>query len=189
MKKVDNAIACLEISSIAFGYRVLSEVSSAPKTRILEASPCGSKFLILMTGERDDLNRAVSEVRQKSSPGSWIDSEVIEAKDQRVIEAFFALPQEPIAESLVVLECGTVSGCLAVATLLVEKHGLSPIEIRVQRSSTGGAYGFFTGSADKCAAALEDARKELSSSGRKGQVELIDQPPKAFREFFELANE
>lgn len=188
MKNIDNAVACLEIGSIAFGYRILNEMASVPKSRIIEASPCGGKFLILMTGAHDELNRAVHEARQKFDSNSWVDSAVFEAKDQRVIEAFYALPQDPIDESLVVVDCETVSGCLEAAFTLVDKGGLTPIEIRVQRSSTGGAYGFFTGSTEKCTAVAESARHVLTSSGRKGQVEVIDRPAQAFREFFELSN-
>jgi len=188
MKNIDNAIACLEIGSIAFGYRILSEVAAVPKSRIIEASPCGSKFLILLTGPHEDLKRSVLEVRQQTDSKLWIDSEVFDAKDPRVIEAFYALPQDPIDKSLVVVECETVTGCLQAAFSLVEKGGLTPIEIRLQRSSTGGAYGFFTGSTEKCTSAVESARQALTASGRRGQVELINQPPQPFRDFFELSN-
>ncbi len=188
MKKVDSVIACLETNSIAFGYRVLGEVAAMSHSRILEASPSGRGFFILLTGARDDLSSVVHEVRHRLDPNSWVDSEVVESKDPRVLEALYALPQESLAESLVVVECETISGCLAAAVTLVEGHGLAPIELRIQRSTSGGAYGFFTGSAQQCGPAAEEIRHKLAASGRKGRVEVIDRPSKAFRAFFELEN-
>jgi len=161
----------------------------ASPLRVLEATPVGARFLVLALGAESDLREALARARSlfdEKEPSIVIDAEVINDFDQRVNDALYALSQAPLGESLAVVETASVSGILHVGQAMVEGHGLEPIEIRIQRSSTGGAYGFFTGSRDACAAAAEDARAKLNAAVRKGRIEVIDNPSTTFRSFFDI---
>lgn len=193
MKKVDSSLLCLEIASVAAGYLALNAATIdgglAAPIRILEAAPVGSRFLVLAVGSESDLRGALNRARtifDENEPHIVIDAEVIVDFDQRVNEALYALSQESVAESLVVVETRTVSGILHVAQTLVAAHGLKAIEIRIQRSSTGGAYGFFTGTTEACAPGATDARARLSAAVREGRVEVIDNPSATLRSYFDI---
>lgn len=193
MKKVDSSLLCLELGSIAAGYLSLNAATQgaglASPLRILEATPIGARFLILALGAEAELRAALDRVRalfDEKEPSIVIDAEIISEVDQRVNDALYALSQALLGESLVVVETANVSGILAVAQAMVEGHGLEPIEIRIQRSSTGGAYGFFTGSKEASAPAASDARARLTAAVRKGRVEVIDNPSSTFRSFFDI---
>jgi hypothetical protein len=87
---------------------------------------------------------------------------------------------------LLVIECQTVSGLLSAAHDLVSGFSLQVIELKMQRSC-GGGYGFFTGPSAACANAAELTRQKLKVALRDGRVELINNPPLAFREFFNFS--
>ncbi len=182
----------MEIASIANGYQVLNIATSGNGTRVLDASPVGTRFLILMQGGAAELREVQSRVQEMFDGIEAlmrVDMELLVEVDARVTEAVFALAQVPLHESLVVVETSSVSGCLQAAQTLVNGHGLVPIEIRIQRSSSGGAYGFFTGSQASCAPAVADVRTKLSAELRQGRVELIERPTKEFRSFFQISGD
>jgi len=193
VQNIDNtssvAFLCLEIGSIACGYLALNAATASEDIRVLEASPVGSRFVILMMGQEKSLRSAVECVREQldgGAPEMIVDVELISNFDPRVSEALFALAQEPLQEALVIVETQSVSGCLHLAQALVAGHGLSPIEIRLQRSSSGGAYGFFTGSTAACGPAVADARTRLETELRQGRVVLVENPSKVFRSYFQI---
>jgi len=187
-----SSLLCLEIASIAYGYQVLNVATSHCKTRVLDASPVGAKFLILMQGNEPPLREILKRVQESFDgiePQLRVDAELIDMIDPRVCEATFALAQTPIEEALVIIETSSICACLSAAQTLVVDHGLIPIEIRIQRSSSGGAHGFFTGSRSHCAQAAADMRTKFASGLRPGRVELIDQPSSEFRAFFQITGE
>jgi hypothetical protein len=187
-----SSLLCIEIGSIAYGYQVLNVATSNSKARVLEASPVGTKFLILMQGNETvlhDVYQRVHEMFDGIEPDQRVDAELVRAIDPRVKEALFALAQTPIHEALVIVETSTVSACLSAAQALVAGHGLVPIEIRIQRSSSGGAYGFFTGSRSLCAPAVVDVRTRLATGLRQGRVESVENPTGEFRAFFQISGE
>lgn len=192
MKKLDTSLLCIEISSIAFGYQALDAVTRSQNVRVLEASVLGSRFMILAIGEASEMKDAADRVRERIDGGDatlLVDLEIIERCAPEVTEAFYALSQVELAEGLVVVECATVSGILAAAQTLVQGHSLKAIEIRALRSSTGSAYGFFTGPEGKCGPAAEDVRARFKTAIRQGRVEVISRPTKEFRGFFQLSGE
>lgn len=192
MQKLDSSLLCMEIISIAHGYRALNAATSDGRARVLEASPVGSGFLILMSGSERDLRGSLERVRalfDGASPGLLVDAELISSVADGVKESLFALSETRIGETLVVVETETVSGCLHLAQALVGEHGLLPIEVRIQRSSSGGAYGFFTGTGALAGPAVVDARAKLEASVRTGRAELIESPTPVLRSYFQISGE
>lgn len=194
MKNLDSALLCLEIDSIALGYRALNILCDAAKDelRVIDASPIGERFLILALADekvlKDSLARARTDI-EATHTASVLDAEVFTSASSEILEAMFSLQQTPLEESLVVAECESVSGCLATALTLVEGHGLKPIEIKIHRSNAKGAYAFFTGNEQACLPAAEDAKTRLKNALREGTIEVIAQPTKTFRGFFQLSGE
>jgi hypothetical protein len=195
MKKVDTlfeeAFLTLEIRSIARGYKAMNSISAEGKvSRILDASPAGDRFLILATGQEEKLKASVQDVRlwlERESVDLVVDWEVLPMVHRSVYDAAFSLAQTPFEESLLVVECSTVSGCFAVAQDIVAGFGLRPIELKIRRTSAGGAYVLFTGKSTECALAAEHARKKLEHAVRQGRVELVDQPSRQFLDYFVLS--
>lgn len=186
MKNLDTVLGSIEIRSMALGYRVLDSILRLTEARVLELAPAGERLLIFLTGRKNELDEAIKSVRKQLSPADsslWVDSETIETESPLIQEALFSLSQVSLGESLVIVEGSTVSRVLATAHALVDEGSLKPIEIRVQRSSTGGAYGFFTGSAKDCRDAVSSLGQTLKNGVR---IELIDHPSKGLREYFSL---
>jgi hypothetical protein len=140
----------------------------------------------MLLGEPHSLEAAMARAKAaiENEPELWLDCEMIEVSTLAIAESLFALQCEVVQDALVVIESETVAGALACAHELVEKHGLRAIEMRILRSSTGGAYGFFTGSKSECEPAALKARERLTQAQRSGRVEVIVDPGPDFRSFF-----
>jgi hypothetical protein len=188
MNTESPSLLSIELKSIAIGYRALQKVTTFETIRVLEASPCGDRFLILAIGPTTELELAQTSVRESldsTERDHWLDAELIKDCEPTVLQAIYHLPQTQAAESLLVAECGSISGLLATAQSLVHGHEIEVIEIKVKRAG-GGAYGFFTGRKDVCAPAAEEARTKMKRAMREGQVEVIDELTANFREHFNL---
>jgi hypothetical protein len=192
MKILDTSLLVFDIASIAFGYRALNELTGAGALRILEATPLGARFMILAQGEPSVLKVGSEKIRalvDGGDPAVIADTELIENLDPRVSEALYSLSEAQLEKGLVIVECDSVSGCLSSAQTLVKGHGLRAIEIKVQRSSTAGAYGLFTGSAHACMAGAEDVRSRLKAAIRQGRIEVVTNPSLEFKRYFQLSGE
>lgn len=187
------SIACFEIAAVSLGYKALDAITRRTGIRVLEASVLGpSRFMILCSGETrvlEGLHAPVRGALDGGAAGMFIDHEVIDQIEPQALEGLYALSQVSLNESLVVIECGTVCGLLASAHAMIRSGGLSVIEIKLHRGAGRGGYAFFTGSAEGCLLAAEDARTRLRNSLREGSVEVIDSPAPGFREFFNLSGE
>jgi hypothetical protein len=191
MNNLDTSFVCIEIASIALGYRALktmTDTAEAQTWRILDASAVGARFMILALGETKALQDATQKARASldGALGMLVDTAMIRNLSPQVADAIFALSQVALEEALVVVECATVSGCLEAAQTLVNEHGLKAIEIRIQRASTGGAYGFFTGKTEVCGSAAEAARTHMRDDLRQGRIEVLESASTQFRSFFNL---
>lgn len=191
MKNSDTSILSLDLASrtpIAFGYRALELLTRRDDVRILEASPAGGgTFLILAAGEERTLQELMIEFRRTldgASPDLVNDHELLGGASTLLLEALYSLTGEALDESLVVIECQTISALLSISNLLIEAHALKPIEIKVHRGPNSGGYAFFTGSSAACGPAAEDARTHLRASLRVGAVEVIEAPSAEFRRHF-----
>ena len=191
MKNLDTSLFCVEIASLAHGYRVLNSLTASPGLRILDASPAGQRFLIIALGPADEIRSAAQNARSlfEGDAGVSLDSEVVDGFDPQMLEALFSLPQQPLEESLIIVESATVSGLVASAQQLCGPHGLKPIELKIHRASDGRGYGFFTGPKEKCIPAALDVETRLKSADRHGRVELIEEPNAGFRTFFNLSGD
>jgi hypothetical protein len=190
-----QSLLCLEIGSVASGYVALnvvtdkSLVSADTSFRLLEASPVGPRFLILALGSESSLRKALQAVREKFDqiePSIVVDAEILVNIQQPILDAVYALSEKMLTDALVVVETSSVSGCLHAAQTLSTGHGLEAIEIRIHRTSTGGAYGFFTGAVDKCHPAASDVQAKLKATVRVGRVEVIESPSKTLRQYFSV---
>lgn len=184
-----ETLLVLETRSITSGYRALDAITQNSRIRILEASPAGDRnFLILATGNDSAIKAAYDNAHEKldgSGTQELIDHEIIPNIDQKVLDATYSLSSAQLSEALIVVDCDTVSGCLAIASSLIHSHKLEGIEIRIRRTGRGGAYGFFTGSIAECAPSAEEVRTRLRTTMREGSVELIENPTESFRAFFD----
>lgn len=187
------ALASFDFSSIAFGYKALDVVTRANGASVLEASPSGNgRFLIICSGPSDALQAVVNQLRSEfdgAMPEVLVDHALVSGGVEPMKEAIYSLAQVALDDSLVVVECETVSGLLAVAEHMLEIHQMKAIELKIHRGGASGGYGFFTGESAKAAVGAEDARASLRKTLRKGHVELIDRPSNAFREFFNFSGE
>ena len=168
-----NDLLALEAPSITAGFKILNTLTNV---KLLDAEPVGAgRFLILARGTSSELRTFSKDV---------FDAEIIEAIDQRVLDAVFSLAPNSLDEALVVAETETTPAMFGLAQLLVTRHGLRAIEIKIRKSGLGGCYGYFTGSRTACESAASDARTDLTSKMRKGAVEVFDRPNEHVRSLF-----
>jgi hypothetical protein len=189
MVSVGDALLSLELKSISVGYRCLQKMTTVESLRVLEASPCGDRFFILVAGPHQDLETALTAARESldsTERDLWLDAELIKDCESSVAEAVYHLPQVVTEEVLLIAECGSISGLLATAQSLVHAHEIEVIEIKIKRAG-GGAYGFFTGAKSVCAPAAEEARTKLKRAIRTGHIEVIEEMTTKFRGHFNLS--
>ena len=188
---VATALLCLEVKSITIGYRVLQKITGIESLRVLEAAPAGDRFMILAIGPQADLELAHATARESLDSvekEQWIDAEILKECEPSLVQAIYHLPQVPARESLIIADCATVSGLLAVAQSLVHGKDIAVIEIKIKRSGSG-AYAFFTGPTDVCGPAAEEARTKLKRAIRVGSIEVVESMTPKFREFFNLSGQ
>lgn len=191
MKTLNSALAVIEVPSAALGYRALDLFTQTSSLEVLEASVHGSKvFSILVRGEKSQLETALKKVSASisSSSASLRDSVVIENISPEVVETYFSLHTTELGESLLVVECETLSGLFQAAQRAIANHNLKAIEIRNLRGDTPHALGLFSGAYKDCVAASEAIEVALENNARKGMIEVIQNPNANFRSFFNLAN-
>lgn len=190
MKTLNSALAVIEISSPALGYRALDLFTQNSEFEILEASAHGSKvFTLLARGEKSQLETALRKVSTNiASTGSSSvrDAIVIDDIAPELIETYFSLHTVEMAEALLIVECETLSGLFQSSALAVKNHDLKSIEMRDLRGDTPTALGLFTGKYSDCVSAAESIKLSLANSARNGIVEAIDNPSPSFRKFFNL---
>jgi hypothetical protein len=191
MKTLDTSLLSLEIASVASGYKALqlaTRGAPADGVRIIDASLACNRFLILATGESEALKTVVDQVKtglEASKHDQLLDVEIVEKASEKILEALHSLAQTPLQEALIVAECESVSALTSVAQELISGHGLEVIELKIRRSGTGGAYGFFTGASARCIAGAEDVRSRLKNSMRVARIEVIESMSTEFKRFFE----
>lgn len=186
---VVQGLLSLEVRSVALGYRALDALTRSRDLRVLDASPVGSRFLILLLGPIRDLEAGMQQVRAifDGRDDNWIEDEaLLVSPSQEILDGFFALTQAELKESLVVVDTATVSGVLCVLPTLLEQPEMKLIDFRVQRSSSGGAYAFITGPLSLARAAAEAARARLRETRRAGHIEVLEQPSEELRRFFHI---
>lgn len=190
MNKVDTSVLCCDLRSVAAGYRVLDVLTRFESVRILEASPIGvGRFIIISQGEREkleDRQRTLHSLIEGFVESPLVDQDLLHDVHESLLEGLYSLAQVSLEESLIVMECETVSGLLSIGHELTRAHELKPIELKIHRGGASGGFGFFTGKSEACAPAAEFIRAKLGHDLRRGQVELIDNPTKDFRRFFNL---
>lgn len=186
------AVAVIEVSSPALGYRALDLVTQDSGLEVLEASAHGAKvFTLLVRGLKSQLETVVRKTSSSiGSTGSATlrDSVVIEEAHPELIETYFSLHTTEMAEALLVVECETLSGLFQSAQRAIANHKLKSIEIRNLRGDNPVALGLFTGAYTDCVSASESIKQALGNQARNGSVEVINNPAPAFRKFFNLSS-
>ncbi len=173
---MENDLLILEAASVTAGFRLLN---SLPNMKLIDAHPIGGgRFLILARGSSQELH----EFAKNSGA---VEFEVIDKISQDVLDAVFSLAPAKLAESLIVAETDSATAMFSLAQILVVEHRLYPIEIKIRKSGTAGAYAFFTGAREICAPAAEAARTRLKAQMRVGVLEVFDEPSPAVRHLFE----
>lgn len=191
MQTLNSALAVVEVPSPALGYRILDLFTQNSSFEILEASVHGSKiFSILVRGEKSQLETVVRKASSSvsSSNSTLRDSIILENISPEIIETYFSLHTTELADSLLIVECETLSGLFQAAHRAVTNHNLKSIELRDLRGDNPLALGLFTGAYNDCIAAAEAINLALENNARAGKVETIQNPNAAFRNFFNLGN-
>lgn len=177
---MENDLLVLEALSIVDGYRLLNALPSTETLSVIDAEPIGSgRFLIVLRGRSKEFGAILKIAKDYGAA-----HELIEKIDQSVLDAVYSLAPSTLDESLIVIETETVGALLSLAQTLSTQHAVRAIEIRIRKSGSGGAYGYFTGSKKDCAPAAEDCRTRLRNSIREGEVEIFEEPTAAIRSLF-----
>jgi hypothetical protein len=191
VKTLNSAVAVIEISSPALGYRALDLFTQNSEFEVLEATAHGSKvFTLIARGEKSQLETVVRKISANiASTGSSSvrDSIVIDDIAPEIIETYFSLHTVEMAESLLVVECETLSGLFQSSAQALKNYKLKAIELRNLRGDNPTALGLFTGVDSDCVSAAESIKLSLEHAARNGTVEVINKPTASFRTFFNLS--
>lgn len=192
----NRTIACIEVSSVAFGYRILDYLSKFQNISILEASPAGGgTFWILVSGKKSNFENLHVIVKASldgigdQASAHVLDHETIETSGQDLLEALYSLSSQRLEESLLIIESDSMSAVLAAAHFATTQYLLKMIEIKVSRGSRSGGHAFLTGSRSECESGGAAVRTKLMNRMSRGFVEVIDAPNEVFRQQFNFSGE
>lgn len=191
MQTLSGDLLVFEAPSVVTGFSALAALPNEG-LHLIDASPSGGgRFLILVKGDHKLLQAAQKAMRDaivdEVGYDEPLDHELVEKANGKVLEAAYSLLPQQLGESLVVIETETVSAMFAAAQVFVEHQKLTPLEIKIRKTGSQGAYGFFTGPAAQCGLAAEDVRTRFKNAVREARILVFDQPNAAIKSLFEGA--
>lgn len=191
MQTLSGDLLVFEAPSVVAGFRALAALNETD-LQIIDASPAGGgRFLILIKGPASLLQSALKAMREaiieEVGFDDPVDHELVEKANGAILEAAYSLLPQKLSGSLLVIETETVSAMFAASQVFVENQKLTPLEIKIRKTGSAGAYGFFTGSPEQCILAAEDVRTRFRNAVREAKIETFDKPNGAIRALFEGA--
>jgi microcompartment protein CcmL/EutN len=171
----EPAIGIIELSSLALGTVVSDAMAKRAPIKVLESHPiCPGKFLILVSGEVDDVKEAMGAGEHYASY-TMTDSTIIENLHEQVLPAIQGANPVPEILSVGLLETWVAPSCVIAADAACKAAEIRLIEVRLANGMGGKAYMTLTGELHEVEAAMA-AAVEAVKSGQLIRKEIIPAP-------------
>jgi microcompartment protein CcmL/EutN len=160
-----KAIAMIELNSIAKGVEAADEMLKSADVALVMAQPiCAGKYMALVTGDVDSVERA-AEVGKAVAGEFLVDDFVIPNVHSSVFPALTATTRIHEIDSLAVIETFSVASCIMAADAAVKTADVDLIEIRCATGLGGKSFLYLTGDVSSVNSAVEAGIEVLKGTG------------------------
>jgi microcompartment protein CcmL/EutN len=160
-----KAIAMIELNSIAKGVQAADEMLKSADVQLVMAQPiCAGKYMALVTGDVDSVERA-SEVGKEVAGEFLVDDFVIPNVHPSVFPALTATTRIQDIDSLAVIETFSVASSILAADAAVKTADVDIIEIRCATGLGGKSFLYLTGDVSSVNSAVEAGIDVLQGTG------------------------
>jgi microcompartment protein CcmL/EutN len=171
------ALACIELSSIARGFRVCDEMAKRAEIRVLQAvTVCPGKFIVVIGGEVEEVQQSYAKGLDIGGP-AVVDQLILPNAHPQLIPAIEATAVVGEVGAVGVVETFAVASAILAADAACKRAAVRLIEVRLARGIGGKAFFTLTGDQGDVEAAVEAAETILGEeSGLLLRTEVIPRP-------------
>jgi len=174
-----KAIGMIELNSIAKGVEAGDEMLKTADVDLIMAQPiCAGKYMVLVSGDVDSVERAV-EVGQEVAGEFLVDDFVIPNVHSSVFPALTATTRIHDIDSLGVIETFSVASAIMAADAAVKAAAVDLIEIRCATGLGGKSFLYLTGDVASMNSAVQAGIDILQNTGLILSHVIIPSPSKA----------
>lgn len=160
-----KAITMIELNSIAKGVESADEMLKSADVDLIMAQPiCAGKYMVLVSGDVDSVERAW-EIGKETAGEFMVDDFVIPNVHASVFPALTATTRIQDINSLAVIETFSVASAIMAADAAVKAADVDIIEIRCATGLGGKSFLYLTGDVASVNAAVEAGIDVLQGSG------------------------
>jgi len=175
-KKNEQAIGCVETSSVVTGIRAADAMLKAARVRLLFSSPvCPGKYLTIIGGAVADTQAAVAAGKTEARD-SLVDEIVIPNVHPQVLDAFSATTVPAGIAALGVIETFSLAAAIIAGDQAVKSARVDLLEIRLARALGGKGYVLLTGEVSAVRAAVEAGQRAARDHGLLLATTVIPAP-------------
>ena len=171
------SVACVELTSIARGFRMCDEMAKKADIRVLEAvTICPGKFLVVIAGEVEQVEQSYEKGIEVGGP-AVVDQIFLPNADPQLIPAIEAISQVSEVDSVGVVETFAAASGILAADAACKRAKIQLLELRLARGIGGKAFFTFTGEQADVEASVSAAEEILGhESGLLLRTEVIPRP-------------
>ena len=174
-----KAIGMIELNSIAKGVEAGDEMLKTADVDLIMAQPiCAGKYMVLVSGDVDSVERA-AEVGREVAGEFLVDDFVIPNVHSSVFPALTATTRIHDIDSLGVIETFSVASAIMAADAAVKAAAVDLIEIRCATGLGGKSFLYLTGDVASMNSAVQAGIDILQNTGLILSHVIIPSPSKA----------
>ncbi|RTZ98485.1 MAG: propanediol utilization protein [Deltaproteobacteria bacterium] len=178
-----KAIGMVELNSIAKGVEAGDEMIKAADVDLIMAQPiCAGKYMVLVSGDVDSVERA-GEVGRETAAEFLVGDFVIPNVHDAVFPALTATTRIQEINSLGVVETFSVASAIMAADAAVKAAGVDIIEIRCATGLGGKSFFYLTGDVSSIESAMDAAIDVLQGTGLILSHVIIPSPSRELTRF------
>ncbi len=173
---MDQALALIELTSIARGYRVADDMVKKAPVRLIDmgvVSP--GKFLILVTGDVGSVEEAYL-AGLEGADGWVVDHLFLPQPHDDLVRALDRLTLPAELDAMGILETFSAVSAIRAADVALKAADVRLLELHYERHLGGKGYFSVTGELHDVEAALAAAVSSLREAGMLVKQELIPRP-------------
>ncbi len=171
-----DALALLELSSVARGYRTLDALLKESPVTIVEANLIEpGRFLILYGGGVAEVD-AAQRVGREVAGDSLVDEILLPGADPRLWPAIAGVFDTGEFDTIGVVEGSSVAAVLEACDRAIKNASVALTGLRIERALGGKAFFVVDGEQFDVEAAVEVAAGVLTGRGRLVRSEIIARP-------------
>lgn len=169
----DPAVAVLELSSVARGYRVADALVKRATVTIRRAEPIEpGKYLLVFSGPVGEVEEAY-DAGVAESAGTLLDRLFLPQVEPRVVLALSGtLPGQDI-DAIAVVECFTVASAIVGLDAALKAAEVRPVDLRLAQDLGGKGFFVLTGELVDIEAAVDAAKGVITGDA---MVEIVARP-------------